>query len=119
MAASRVSEATQVQRGKAFATLVSAFRADPVERWLYPSDEGYAEHFPRFVAAFGGGAFDHDTGWQADDFAAVALWFLPEAGPNGDELVTVLMETTDPSRHPDTMVALEQMDAAHPRFPHW
>jgi GNAT superfamily N-acetyltransferase len=119
MVATRVSDATQTQRVKAFATLLSAFRADPVERWLYPSDEEYAERFPRFVAAFGGGAFDHDTGWQADDFAGVALWFPPETGPDGDELVTVLMETTHSSRHSDTMVALEQMDAAHPRFPHW
>ncbi len=29
------------------------------------------------------------------------------------------MDTTHPSRHADTMVALEQMDAAHPRYPHW
>jgi GNAT superfamily N-acetyltransferase len=86
---------------------------------LYPSDQEYAAHFPRFVAAFGGGAFDHDTVWQTDDFAAVALWFPPETGPDGDELVTVLMETTHPSRHPDTMVALQQMEAAHPRFRHW
>lgn len=119
MVAIRVSNATHTQRMKAFATLLSAFRDDPVERWLYPGDQEYAEHFPRFLAAFGGGAFDHGTAWQADDFAGVALWFPPGAGPDPDELVTVLMETTRPSRHPDTMVALEQMDAAHPRFAHW
>jgi GNAT superfamily N-acetyltransferase len=114
-----VSGATQDQRAKSFATLQSAFRADPVERWLYPADEEYAEHFPPFLAAFGGGAFDHDTVWQVDDFAGVALWFPPETEPDGDEVVRVLMTTVDRSKHGDTMAALEQMETAHPRFPHW
>jgi ribosomal protein S18 acetylase RimI-like enzyme len=29
------------------------------------------------------------------------------------------MTTVDESRHSDTMAAIEQMDAAHPQFPHW
>jgi len=117
--ATRVFRATQAERAKTFATLLSAFQADPVERWLYRGDQEYAEHFPSFLEAFGGGAFAHDTGWQVDDFAAVALWFPPDTAPDGDEVVGVLMTTTHPSRHPDTMTCLEQMDAAHPRFPHW
>ncbi len=115
----RVSSATREERVKSFATLLSAFRADPVERWLYPGDEAYAEHFPQFLAAFGGEAFSHDTVWQVDDFAGVALWFPPEAEPDGDEVIRVLLTTVDRARHGDTIVALEQMEAAHPRFPHW
>jgi GNAT superfamily N-acetyltransferase len=115
----RVAGATEEERRKSFATLSSAFAADPVERWLYPSDEEYGEQFPRFLQAFGGGAFAHDTVWRVGDFAGVALWFPPDTGPDGDEVVRVLMDTTHPSRHPDTMAALEQMDAAHPRYPHW
>jgi GNAT superfamily N-acetyltransferase len=117
--ASRVSGATKEERAKSFETLQSAFRADPVERWLYPTDEEYAAHFPPFLEAFGGGAFAHDTVWQADDFGGVALWFPPDTGPEGDEVVRVLLATTHPSSHADTMIGLEQMDAAHPRFPHW
>lgn len=117
--ATRVSGATQDERAKSFATLLSAFRTDPVERWLYPDDDEYAEHFPRFLAAFGGGAFTHDTVWQVDDFAGVALWFPPETEPDGDEVVRVLMTTVDGSRHGDTVLALEQMEEAHPQFPHW
>jgi len=117
--ASRLSRATQAERAKSYATLLSAFRADPVERWLYPGDDAYDERFPQFVAAFGGGAFAHDTVWQLDDFAGVALWFPPGAEPDGDATVGVLMATVDPSRQADTMLALEQMEAAHPRFPHW
>ena len=114
-----MSRATEEERATSFSTLVSAFRDDPVERWLYPSDDAYDEHFPAFVEAFGGGAFAHDTAWQVDDFAGVALWFPPDTSPDGEEVVRVLMTTTDPSRHPDTIAGLEQMDAAHPRFPHW
>jgi ribosomal protein S18 acetylase RimI-like enzyme len=114
-----MSGATEEERARSFSTLVSAFRDDPVERWLYPSDDAYAEHFPTFVEAFGGGAFAHDTAWQVDDFAGVALWFPPDTSPDGDEVVQVLMTTTHPSTHPDTIAGLEQMDAAHPRFPHW
>jgi len=90
-----------------------------VERWLYPHDVDYDEFFPAFLAAFGGRAFAQDTVWQLDDFAAVALWFAPGAGPDGDEIVRVLMETVDEARHGDTLACLEQMDAAHPQDPHW
>lgn len=114
-----MSDATQEERARSFTTLVSAFRDDPVERWLYPSEDAYDEHFPAFVEAFGGGAFAHGTAWQVDDFAGIALWFPPDTAPDGDEVVRVLTTTTDPSRHPDTLAGLEQMDAAHPRFPHW
>lgn len=37
------------------ATLVSAFIADPVERWLFAEPLQYLTHFPTFVAAFGMG----------------------------------------------------------------
>jgi GNAT superfamily N-acetyltransferase len=114
-----VAGATHDQRAKSFATLLSAFRADPVERWLYPDDDEYAEQFPKFLAAFGGEAFTHDTVWQLDEFAGVALWFPPDTEPDGDEVVRVLTTTVDQSRRGDTLRALEQMEAAHPRFPHW
>lgn len=110
---------THDERARTLATLTSAFRADPVERWLYPGEDDYDEHFPEFLAAFGGQAFTHDTVWQAAEFAAVAMWLPPEAEPDGEEIVRVLMATVDQPRHGDTMAAIEQMGAAHPLFPHW
>lgn len=115
----RLSGATAEERSQTLATLLSAFRADPVERWLYPDEKDYDEYFPKFVAAFGGEAFAHDTVWRSDDFAAVAMWLPPGAEPDGDEIVRVLMTTVDRARHSDTMAAIQQMDAAHPRYPHW
>lgn len=119
MEVTRLSGATREERSQTLATLLSAFRADPVERWLYPDEKDYDEHFPKFLAAFGGEAFAHDTVWRLDDFAAVAMWLPPGAEPDGDEIVRVLMTTVDQSRHTDTMAAIQQMDAAHPRYPHW
>ena len=99
----------------AVATIVAAFADDPVERWLYPEEAEYLEHFPRFVTAFAGdGAVS-----SAEDFAAVAMWLPPGAEPDGDAIATVLAETVDPAKHEDTFAVAEQMDAAHPRFAHW
>jgi hypothetical protein len=39
---------------RALDTLVLAFAADPVERWLYPEGHEYLRWFPAFLAAFGG-----------------------------------------------------------------
>jgi hypothetical protein len=39
-------------QARVIATLVSAFIADPVERWLYPEPFAYLTQFPAFVAAF-------------------------------------------------------------------
>ncbi len=107
-----VSEGRQTQ---AYATLVSAFFEDPVERWLYPAPQEYRTHFPEFLAAFGGKAFQHDTVWTLGEFSAVALWLPSGIEPDGDAITAVLAETVDPSKHDDLFSVLEQMDAAHPR----
>jgi GNAT superfamily N-acetyltransferase len=106
-------------RARAIATIVAAFSEDPVERWLYPELGQYAAHFPKFVAAFGGEAFDHGTAWQLDDCSAVALWLPPGAEPDGDGIVSVLSETVSPGKQGDLFSVLEQMDEAHPSYAHW
>jgi GNAT superfamily N-acetyltransferase len=107
------------ERDAAIATIVAAFVDDPVERWLYPQLVEYRTHFPGFVAAFGTGAFEHETVWKLGDFAAVALWLGPCVAPDGEAIVAVLTETVAPAKHADTYAVLEQMDSAHPKFPHW
>jgi ribosomal protein S18 acetylase RimI-like enzyme len=107
------------EKARAFATLVSAFTDDPVERWLYPESEQYLSHFPEFLAAFGGAAFEEETVWRLGDFSAVALWLPPGAAPDGEAVVAVLTETVSPAQHDDTFAVLDQMDRAHPVYPHW
>src|SRR5262249_23057004 len=41
----------------AIETVVLAFAADPVTRWAWPHPHQYMAAMPRFVRAFGGGAF--------------------------------------------------------------
>jgi len=107
------------ESAKAFATLVSAFMEDPVERWLYPELQQYLTHFPEFLAAFGGRAFDEQTVWSLGDFSAVALWLPPGTEPDGDAIATVLTESVEPHQHGDLFSVLEQMGVAHPTYPHW
>jgi GNAT superfamily N-acetyltransferase len=103
------------RRERVIATIVAAFAADPVERWLWPEAWQYLAHFPAFVAAFGSVAEPAAT----DDFAAVAMWIPPGAEPDGDAIVAVIRETVAPERHDDTLEVLGQMDELHPREPHW
>jgi len=103
----------------AYQTLVSAFTNDPVERWLYPELQEYLTHFPRFLEAFGGRAFDEGTVWGLGEHSAVALWLPPGAEPDGDAIGAVLTETVSSDKHADTFAVLELMEAAHPAYPHW
>jgi hypothetical protein len=101
------------------ATLVSAFIADPVERWLFAEPLRYLTQFARFVAAFGSGGFENKTVFSLGDFAAVAIWIPPGAEPDADAIVAVLSESVPTELQADTFSVLEQMDAAHPKDLHW
>jgi hypothetical protein len=114
-----VSDIRGAERDQAVATLVSAFIDDPVERWLYPELSQYLTHFPAFVAAFGGKAVEQGTAWRLGEHAAVALWFAPGTEPDGGAVATVLADSVATTLHSDMFAVLEQMDAAHPRHPHW
>ena len=105
-------------QARVIATLVSALIADPVERWLYPEPVAYLTQFPAFVAAFGGAAFDRQTVWSLEEFAAVTMWLAPGSEVDGEAIVAVLATSVSPHKHADTFAVLEQMDAAHPKDPH-
>jgi ribosomal protein S18 acetylase RimI-like enzyme len=107
------------EEARVVATLVSAFVADPVERWLFPEPLQYLTHFARFVAAFGGGGFESQTVFTLGEFEAVAIWIAPRAYADADAIVAVLSESVDAGKRADAFSVLEQMDAAHPKEPHW
>jgi ribosomal protein S18 acetylase RimI-like enzyme len=114
--------ASTLDRGdeaQAIATVVSAFAADPVERWLYPADEEYERHFPEFAAAFGGRAFEGGAAWGVDGHSAVALWLAPGMEPDEDAVAAVLAETVAEEKHEELFAVLGQMGEAHPVDPHW
>jgi hypothetical protein len=64
MAGLSFSAVSESEQERVFATLVLAFAADPVERWLYPEPQQYLLHFPRFLAAFGGRALAQRSVWE-------------------------------------------------------
>jgi GNAT superfamily N-acetyltransferase len=107
------------ERERVLDTLVAAFAEDPVERWLYPADEEYISHFREFLAAFGGNAFGARAVWRLGDFDAVAMWMPPGVEPDGDAIEALLTTTVASAKQSDTFAVLEQMDAAHPKYPHW
>jgi GNAT superfamily N-acetyltransferase len=107
------------QIDRTLGTLVSAFADDPVERWLWPPAEDYEAHFPSLLRAMGDSAFQYQTVWRLGDFAAVALWFPPMASPDGERIVETLINSVAPEKHNEVFQVLEQMDASHPKFPHW
>jgi ribosomal protein S18 acetylase RimI-like enzyme len=119
MSALSFSAVGEPEQERVYATLVLAFAADPVERWLYPEPRQYLSAFPRFLAAFGGRAFVGQTVWSLGEFAAVALWLPPGTEADGDAITTSLAETVAPDKHDDMFAVLGQMDAAHPGYPHW
>jgi GNAT superfamily N-acetyltransferase len=119
MGSAPVSTLDPGDESRAIAAVVSAFAADPVERWLYPDDEEYERHFPRFVAAFGGRAFEGGTAWGLDGAGAVALWLAPGTEPGAYAVARALGETVAPEKQEELFAVLEQMGKAHPVEPHW
>jgi ribosomal protein S18 acetylase RimI-like enzyme len=101
------------------AAIVAAFVTDPAARWMYPDPQQYLTHFPDFVRAFGGKAFEHDTAEDADGFRCAALWLPPGVQPEETAVAEVLQRSLEEERLPELFSLFEQMDAFHPSEPHW
>ena len=100
-------------------SLVLAFSADPIVRWIYPSARQYLSNFPNFVAAFGKSAFDSHTVYYPDNYAGAALWFPPHVEPDGDLLMETIRQTLSTERQTEVFGLLEQISNFHPSQPHW
>lgn len=107
------------ERARAVAVQVMAFSTDPVMRWFYPDAAAYLEHFPAFVRAFGGGAFESETAFVADGFEGAAFW-LPVGVENDPEPIQqVAMDSLAPERLESLSPIMEQMERFHTKEPHW
>ncbi|HEY1531252.1 MAG TPA: GNAT family N-acetyltransferase [Galbitalea sp.] len=114
-----LSPIAAVDAERAYGTILSAFIDDPVERWLLPEDGAYAAGFPAFVASLGEDALETSTAWQLDDFGAVAMWLPPGTVPDAERIGAALIATVAQEKYAEMFAVLEQMDAVHPRYPHW
>lgn len=111
--------ATASDANRTVNTITQAFSADPAARWLYPEARQYVEHFPSFIKAFAGAAFEHGSADCVDDFSGAALWLPPGIYPDEKALVSLLQQTICERDQADALAVLQQMDRFHPDDPHW
>jgi ribosomal protein S18 acetylase RimI-like enzyme len=106
-------------RATATATLLAAFTADPLLRWMFPDAAQYQRWFPELVRHFAGGAFEHGSAHRTGDGSGVALWLPPGAGPDEEALGAMMQEAIGADRIADVFDVLEQVGSYHPDAPHW
>jgi ribosomal protein S18 acetylase RimI-like enzyme len=111
--------ASALDKDKSIATLVTAFTADPVIRWLFPDAYRFLKYFPQLTNYFAGTAFDHNSAYRTDDFGATALWLPPGASPDEEALGALIAEGVDGHRQEEVFAAFEQAKASHPGVAHW
>jgi len=100
-------------------SLLLAFSADPIVRWIYPSAQQYLSYFPDFLLAFGKKAFDSHTVRYLDDYAGAAFWFPPHVEPDSDLLIETIQRTLSAEHQIEIFGLLEKMSHFHPSEPHW
>ena len=118
MSANKIKTSTLSDNEKIVAVITMAFSTDPAARWLYPDSQQFLDHFPPFVRAFGGSAFEHDSAYYADGCPGAALWLPPGVHPDEEALDRVLDRSVG-DRKDEVMTVLNEMGSYHPPEPHW
>ena len=104
---------------EAIATVVLAFSADPVTRWTWPHSHQYLAAMPRFVRAFGGGAFTHGGAYCTSEYTGAALWLPPGVHPDEGALGELMKSTASAAAREEGPAIFELMTKYHPTEPHW
>lgn len=119
MTALTVRKANQQDVEQIINSIVLAFSADPLVRWMYPSAQQYLKSFPDFVSTFGTPAFDSQTVYYTENYSGAALWFPPQIEPDTDSLIEVILQTVSQSQQDEVSSLLEKTSHFHPHDPHW
>lgn len=106
-----------LDQNEVVATLVAAFEADAAVRTLYVERDAYHAHFPGFLLAFGGRAFDHGAVDAIPEGAA--LWFPPGVEPDGEAILAHMAATIPAGRLDALARGMELQAGLHPHAPHW
>jgi ribosomal protein S18 acetylase RimI-like enzyme len=103
----------------AIATLVLAFGADPVARWMYEDPHQYLMHIPRLFRALGTSSFDAGTAHRTNNGLGVALWLPP--GVHGDDgpLEAVIADSMVEKKQAEVATVFERTEHYRPAEPHW
>ncbi len=109
-----VSTATVEDRERVFQTITLGFSSDPVSRWIWPEADSYLTNMRKFVEAFGGRAFDHESAYFANDCNAAALWLPPGTDPDGETMEQIMSESVREEIAEEVGEFLAGMDRFHP-----
>jgi ribosomal protein S18 acetylase RimI-like enzyme len=103
----------------AIATLVLAFGADPVARWMYDDPHQYLLHIPRLFRALGTSSFEAGAAQRTNDGLGVALWLPP--GVHGDDgpLEAVIAGSMVGAKQAEVAAVFERTEHYRPTEPHW
>jgi len=103
----------------AIATLVLAFGADPVARWMYDDPRQYLLHIPRLFRALATSSFAAGAAQRTNDGLGVALWLPP--GVHGDDgpLEAVIAESMVGEKQAEVAAVFERTEHYRPTGPHW
>ena len=119
MTASTVKKAAKYDVEQIIDSIVLAFSADPLVRWMYPSPQQYLKSFPDFLSTFGNPAFNSQTVYYAENYSGAAFWFPPQIEPDTDSLIEVILQTVSQSQQDEVSSLLEKTSQFHPHDPHW
>lgn len=117
--ASEVNPTTKAGIESVVATVLMAFSADPVARWVYPDPGDYMHYFPKFIRAFAGRSFSSGTACVTNDLRGAALWVPPNVGPDEQTMLALIEASVSDEIKPDLYEVLAAMEDHHPREPHW
>ncbi len=103
----------------AIATLVLAFSADPVARWMHDDPHQYLQHMPTLFRALGKGSFESGAAHRTSDGLGVALWLPP--GVHGDDapVETIIAESIVKEKQADVGALFAHTEHYRPTEPHW
>jgi ribosomal protein S18 acetylase RimI-like enzyme len=100
-------------------TLMLAFGADPCMRYALDTSERFLAGFKTMATAMGGGAFDCQGAYVADEAGAAALWLAPGQQSDGETIGELVARIARPEKLEVLAQVGEQMREHHPHEPHW
>ena len=114
-----VRSAAMDERPMVVRTIVLAFAADPVVRWVWPDAHQYLESMPAFTVAFSGGGFAEGSAYTTAGYGGAALWLPPDVHPDEDAVDDIVDRTVAKPLQRDLQTLMAKMAAFHPVGPHW
>jgi GNAT superfamily N-acetyltransferase len=80
---------------------------------MYPEPDAFIKHFPKFVEAFAGGAFDQNAAFVDEGFGGACMWFPPGTEVNEEGLRQLAIATIAPERLGQMGEIFQQMEEYH------